>query len=89
MAALAATGLAGSITNQGRWDAFILKFNENGTCQWARCWGGAYYDDCTCIAVDDRGNVYGGGMFASPAADFDPGPGTAWQHANNPGTTGE
>lgn len=81
---LATVGLAGSITNQGRWDAFILKFDEGGTCRWVRCWGGPAYDDCTCIAVDRAGNAYGGGMFASATADFDPGPGAFYLHANNP-----
>lgn len=82
---LSPLGLATSVTNQGKWDAFVLKFDASGTCRWARCWGGAYYDDCTCIAVDAAGNVCGGGMFASQTADFDPGPAVHDLHANNPG----
>jgi hypothetical protein len=74
------------VTNHGFWDAFIFKFDANGTCKWARCWGGDYYDDCTCVAADEAGNVYGGGMFASPIADFDPGPATNYLYAHNPGT---
>ena len=81
---LGGVGLGGSVTNLGRWDAFFFKFSLGGTCGWARCWGGAYYDDCTCLAVDGAGNVFGAGMFASLVADFDPGPGTYILHANNP-----
>lgn len=83
---LATVGLPGCVTNQGRWDAFIFKFGDSGTCFWARCWGGAYYDDCTSVAADGAGNVYGCGMFASPLADFDPGPDVCYQRANNPGS---
>ncbi len=83
---LAPIGGTGCLTNHGRWDAFLFKFNSGGTSLWAKSWGGPYYDDCTCLAVTEAGTVYGGGMFASPTADFDPGPGTHYLHANNPGT---
>lgn len=83
---LVSVGLTGVFTNNGRWDAFLFKFDSAGTCQWARSWGGNCYDDCTCVAVTPAGEVYGGGMFASPIADFDPGPGTNYLHANNAGT---
>lgn len=80
---LVTVGLPGSVTNNGFFDAFIFKFNEGGTCLWARCWGGICYDDCTCSAVDPSGTVYGGGMFASPTADFDPGPAVSNLYAHN------
>ncbi len=83
---LASIGLTESVTNNGFFDAYIFKFDANGTCLWARCWGGVCYDDCTCCAVDPAGNVYGGGMFASPIADFDPGPATNYLYAHNTST---
>ena len=83
---LASVGLTGSVTNNGFYDAFIFKFDANGTCLWARTWGGVCYDDCTCCAVDPAGNVYGGGMFASPIADFDPAPATNYLYAHNTDT---
>jgi hypothetical protein len=83
---LTTVGLTGSVTNNGFFDAFIFKFDANGTCLWARCWGGPCYDDCTCCAVDPAGTVYGGGMFASPLADFDPGPATNYLYAHNTST---
>lgn len=83
---LATVGLTESVTNNGFFDAFIFKFDSSGTCLWARCWGGLYYDDCTCCAVDPAGTVYGGGMFASTTADFDPGPATYNLFAHNTST---
>jgi hypothetical protein len=83
---LTTVGLPGSVTNSGFFDAFIFKFDASGTCLWARCWGGLYYDDCTCSAVDPAGTVYGGGMFASTTADFDPGPATYNLFAHNTST---
>lgn len=83
---LASVGGTGSFTNQGKWDAFMFKFDDRGTSLWAKSWGGPYYDDCTCLAVDESGTVYGAGMFASQTADFDPGPATNDLHADNPTT---
>jgi hypothetical protein len=42
---------------------------------WARQFGGASLDACNSTTVDNFGNVYSVGIFAS-TVDFDPGPGT-------------
>ncbi len=83
---LATVGLGSCFTNHGYWDAFLFKFDAGGTSLWAKSWGGPYYDDCVSLDAAPDGTVYGSGMFASPTADFDPGPGTYYLHANNPGT---
>jgi len=60
-------------------DAFLCKYDSNGTFQWAKTWGGNGYDDCDAVAVDGLGDVYVGGMFGSTnqTCDFDPGPGVS------------
>jgi hypothetical protein len=53
-------------------DAFLSKFDLNGNFQWAKTWGGEGYDDGPGVAVDDTGNVYIAGMYASQNINFDP-----------------
>lgn len=67
------TGAHDYHTLNGFFDAFICKFDLNGNFKWAKTWGGAKYDDCCCITLDGKGNLYAGGMFASMPCDFDPG----------------
>lgn len=43
--------------------------------QWAKIFGGNYYEICNDVAVDDSGNVYTTGYFYQ-SVDFDPGVGT-------------
>lgn len=62
-------------TSNGGEDVFLTKFNSYGDFQWARTWGGIYYDQGRAVAVDDSGNVYVAGPFEG-AVDFDPGDGT-------------
>jgi hypothetical protein len=57
-------------------DAFLSKFDLNGTFIWAKTWGGEGYDDGPGVAVDGSGNVYVAGMYASQTINFDPADGS-------------
>ncbi|MCS3797844.1 SBBP repeat-containing protein [Niastella sp. OAS944] len=69
---------AGSTTlaSAGANDAFVLKLDATGACQWAKQMGGAMEDLPGAITVDHNGNVYSTGRF-NGIADYDPGAGTA------------
>ncbi|MFT3910630.1 MAG: gliding motility-associated C-terminal domain-containing protein [Ferruginibacter sp.] len=56
-------------------DAFISKLDFNGNFVWAKQITGSFHEINHGIALDNFGNVYVAGEFASPT-DFDPGPGT-------------
>ncbi len=66
-------------------DAYISKFDVNGSWQWSRTWGGEGYDDGPAVVVDGAGNVYSAGMYASIEIDFDPGPGVVNLPAHDSG----
>jgi hypothetical protein len=66
--------------NHGFFDAYLTKFDSNGTFQWAKTWGGEGYDDGPGVAVDSAGNVYVAGMYASTNIDFDPAGGAGTGH---------
>ncbi len=53
-------------------DAFLAKFDLNGTFQWAKTWGGEGYDDGPGVAMDANHDVYVAGMYASQTINFDP-----------------
>jgi hypothetical protein len=59
-------------SSNGALDAFLSKFDSNGTLQWAKTWGGSGDDDATGLAVDRAGHVYVAGRFHN-TVDFDPG----------------
>jgi hypothetical protein len=65
--------------SNGHNDAFLSKFNSNGSLQWALTWGGSDGDVGLGVAVDGYGNSYVTGAFTgtplSGPVDFDPGPG--------------
>jgi hypothetical protein len=55
------TGLTyGSLAgpNAGDSDAFIAKYDSAGNFQWARQWGGAFYDRSDDVSADGLGNAY-------------------------------
>jgi|GEM_PF-1492334 len=39
-------------------NALTLKYDSQGTLQWARTWGAEFIDRAKCVAVDTSGNVY-------------------------------
>ncbi len=50
----------------GEFDPFLVKFNNNGTVQWAKNFGGMYRDKGRCVAIDPSGAyVYMAGWFYS------------------------
>lgn len=69
------TGTA-NLTSAAARDVFISKLDSAGNFVWAKKIGGNADDRGHGIAVDDSGNVYTTGRFAS-SVDFDPGAGTS------------
>lgn len=55
-------------------DVFLAKFDINGSLMWANGIGGAAFDTCRSLTLDDQLNVIIAGGFVGPV-DFDPGPG--------------
>jgi len=60
-------------SSKGDYDVYLVKYNKEGTYEWARTWGGSISDEGNAIAIDDSGNVYVSGPFRD-TVDFDPGP---------------
>ncbi|MDT9191221.1 MAG: hypothetical protein P5681_26255, partial [Limnospira sp. PMC 894.15] len=52
------------LVSAGETDAYIAKFNRDGTLVWAQSIGGRSWDSGDGIAVDDAGNVYATGDFS-------------------------
>lgn len=51
------------LSAQGYFDAFLMKLNKNGALQWARGFGGPYYDISYSVSSDLSGNIYLAGQF--------------------------
>jgi hypothetical protein len=73
-------------------DVFLSKFDSEGNFQWARTWGGIYWDQAQGALADGSGNVYVVGYFSywddfdpGPPVDFDPGLGTDYHTSNGSG----
>jgi len=50
---------------------FVLKLNSQGNFVWAKATGGTIIDEGISIVLDDFGNLYSTGRFASPSVTFD------------------
>ena len=55
----------GTLTSAGLYDAFIVKYNQTGTAQWATHIGGTGSDSGSSVSVDSTGNVYVTGSYIS------------------------
>jgi len=58
-------------TSNGGWDIFLSKFDNGGTFQWARTWGGYYDDMMEGLAVDSFGNTYVSAACSTTGRTFD------------------
>ncbi|NBV87614.1 MAG: hypothetical protein EBS01_15405, partial [Verrucomicrobia bacterium] len=54
----------------GEMDCFVAKVDPSGKLMWVNTEGGSKVDRCYAVAADAEGNVYAGGHFASPDAEF-------------------
>ncbi len=64
-------------TSSGSADAFVSKFDSDGTFEWVKTWGGTGSDGARGVFFDDEDNIYMIGSFAN-TVDFDPSAGTAY-----------
>lgn len=62
-----------TITSFGQDDFYLHKLDSLGNFIWAKGGGDLYVDRATCIAVDNKQNVYAGGFF-NGSIDFEFGP---------------
>ncbi len=71
----------GILTTNGGNDAFVSKFQTDGSCDWVRNIGGLNRDEGFGIDVDDRGNIYAAGFYFG-TVDFNPGLGVTERTSN-------
>ena len=51
--------------NTGEYNFFIIKYNESGTVQWAKGWGGSLSEYGRSITINAAGNLYFAGIYES------------------------
>lgn len=54
-----------TLTNNGAYDLFIVKFNSVGNVLWAKSSGGANDEKSISISIDPAGNIYSTGFYLS------------------------
>jgi hypothetical protein len=59
-----------NLSNSGRDDIFIARFNAAGDCTWAASFGGTSDDTGKAVATDNQGNIYLAGSFISRSITF-------------------
>ena len=59
-----------SLTNSGAVDTFVVKYNTDGTPQWARKIGGPSSQEVRSISADSSGNVYVTGYYTGTVSVF-------------------
>jgi hypothetical protein len=59
-----------TLVNNGVFDIFLVKFDNQGNVVWAKNEGGSYYDVAESVTTDINGNIYLAGNFASSAITF-------------------
>jgi len=62
-----------SHTSNGGPDVFLSRFDNNGSFEWARTWGGMSSDIGNCVRFNYNNAIYVSGTFED-TVDFDPGP---------------
>ena len=60
-----------TLTNLGKSDVFVAKYDSNGNVLWAKGYGGEGYDTGENISTDNAGNVLLTGYYAGPSISFD------------------
>ena len=55
-------GRLNGISNSGRTDVFVIKFNSSGTRQWTKPLGTAQNDLANGVSIDSSGNFYVAGV---------------------------
>ncbi|MFH1675804.1 MAG: hypothetical protein ABIC40_02180, partial [bacterium] len=61
-------------SSNGDWDSYLVKYDTDGNCLWAKAWGAPMWDTALGVA-ESGGNVYAVGFFRG-GCDFDPGVGS-------------
>lgn len=70
-----------AVTSAGLDDAFVVKFNSDGSHAWTRTIGSTGYDRTQAVATDAQGNVYATGFFQG-TVDLNPDAGVQNYTAN-------
>ncbi len=64
------SGSTDSKVSAGNYDAYLTKFNTDGTYVWTKTWGGTDRDTVNDMALDSSGNFYLAGVFRN-TVNFD------------------
>lgn len=70
-----------SLSSEGLTDAFVAKYNSDGSLIWVKAFGSTGYDHSFSVNTDDLGNVLLTGSY-SGTVDFNPGPSLATKTSN-------